>query len=338
MGTSLRVSVEAPDRATALAATEVAIAAVIAAEARLSTWRSTSELSRVNALPVGRTVSLSPRLARDLAGAFACSRMTDGAFAPGMGSLVEAWGLRSGGRLPTDAEIERARSASGLEHVRFDGAGIERLDDRFRFEEGAFGKGVGLDDATAALGTTAAISAVIDLGGQVAVWGKSPRAVVGIADPRQRERVVLQLDVPRGSIATTGNSERGIVVDGVRVGHVLDPRTGRPSNDFGSMTVWTETAATADCLSTALYVLGPSAALRWAASRREIAVVAITATESGLVASASPSLRHRLTSVVDDLELRFETLPSPVAATFVRERPESPGPLPTAEERRNALE
>ena len=85
-----------------------------------------------------------------------------------------------------------------------------------------------------------------------------------LADPRDRQRAVARIEIPSGSVATSGNSERGVVVDGRRIGHLLDPRTGRPAPDFGSLTVWAPTALEADCLATGLYVLGPEAALAWA--------------------------------------------------------------------------
>ena len=97
MGTSLEIAVEAADRAAGLAASERAVAALEAAEARLSTWRDDTELARLNRAPVGEPAALSPALARDLAAARRCWQETEGAFDPGVGALVRAWGLRTGG-------------------------------------------------------------------------------------------------------------------------------------------------------------------------------------------------------------------------------------------------
>lgn len=304
MGTELALIVEAPERGPALDAAERAIRAVRAVELRLSTWDRRSELSRLNAAPALHSVEVSPELARDLAAARQCSERTAGAFTPGMGALVEAWGLREGGRLPEAAAIERALGAVGIENLRIAGHEATRLDELFVVEEGAFGKGVGLDEALEALAATPARAALLDLGGQVAVWGETT-ATVELVDPRDRERVVLQLDLARGSVATTGNSERGIVVDGERLGHVIDPATGRPSADFGSVTVWAERAVIADCLSTALYVMGPEPALEWAAGRSDVGTVVLEAGERGLVARATPNLRPRLRAVAEDVELHF---------------------------------
>jgi len=322
MGTELNLTVQAPDRAAALAASDAAFGAVHDAEQRLSTWIPDSELSRVNLTPAGEERRLSPRLARDLAGALEGWRATAGAFAPGVGALVKAWALRTGGRRPDAREIDEARASASADTVSLQGNRIVRRDDGFLFEEGGFGKGVGLDDAMAALAATEANGAVLDLGGQVAVWGDVV-SDVAIADPRRRDEIALRMLIARGSIATTGNSERGIVVEGERLGHVLDPRTGRPSADFGSLTVWAEDAATADCLATGLYVLGPEQALCWAAGREDVALVAVRETPQGLEALASPQLRDRLTGVADDLVLRFPAVsetcaePTELDASFI---------------------
>lgn len=274
MGTRASVRVTGVDRATALAGSERAIDALQRAEDRLSTWprpgREPGELARLNRAPADRPIELSADLADELARAEACRRETGGAFDPAVGALVAAWGLRDGGRLPSGEELGRARQASGRAfEVRPDGTAVRR-GEAVRIDEGGFGKGAGLDAALAELASVPGVRAAeLDLGGQIAVLGRpdgsSPAAIeVALADPVERTRPVARLDLPAGSVATSGNSERGLVVDGAKVGHLLDPRTGRPAPDFGSVTVWAERALEADCLATGLYVMGPEVALAWA--------------------------------------------------------------------------
>ncbi|HUP42846.1 MAG TPA: FAD:protein FMN transferase, partial [Thermoanaerobaculia bacterium] len=227
--------------------------------------------------------------------------------------------------------LTAARAASG-------GEGLELRDDRtavrrwpgLRIEEGGFGKGAALDAALAAAAAVPEVEqAWIDLGGQVAFyqgrstrvgrWRPSPTLRVGegtrergviqwtevlIAHPADRNRplVALALDPALGgSVATSGNSERGITVGGERRSHLLDPRTGEPAPDFGSLTVWAPTALRADCLSTGLYVLGPEAALAWAAEHPGVEVVVLRAAPTADRASAgrvevlaTPGLEGRL--------------------------------------------
>lgn len=306
MGTELEVRVEAASRDAALAASEVAVRALEAAEARLSTWRDDSELARLNRAPAGTPVQLSPRLAAELRGVRHWWRESGGAFDPGIGALVAAWGLRTGGRVPTLEERERARDAGGLAALRLEaGNRAVRLRPGLRIEEGGWGKGAGLDAAIEALRADGrATAAVLNLGGQVAVYGKGTSWTVPLADPRDRRRAVVSLQIASGSLATSGNSEHGFELDGVRHGHLLDPRTGAPARDFGSLTVWAATALAADCLSK-LYVLGPDGALAWARTHEGVEVLALRTDGDRLHALASAGLRGKLTSLNPDLEIEF---------------------------------
>ncbi|MFL6264144.1 MAG: FAD:protein FMN transferase [Thermoanaerobaculia bacterium] len=299
MGTALDVEVEAVDRPAALAASERAVEALEAAEARLSTWREETELARLNRTPVGEPRTLSPALARDLQAARSCWEETGGAFDPGVGALVRAWGLRTGGRIPDLAELRAANGVSGL---RLRG-GVAVREKELLLEEGGWGKGAGLMDALQALQQSGVARASLDLGGQVAVLGGWE---VPVADPRRRDRSVAVLKVDGGSVSTSGNGERRIVVEGKRLGHILDPRTGAPAPDFGSLTVWTADPLRADCLSTGLYVLGPEQALAWAAAHPGVEVLVLLRREGNrLRALASPGLRGRLKAMDPEVKIDF---------------------------------
>lgn len=308
MGTSLEIRVEALDREQALIASEGAVTAIEAAERRLSTWREDSELARLNRAPAGQTVRLSPALAADLSAARSCWEQTKGAFDPSVGRLVRAWGLRQGGRRPGPEELEKAVAATGLERLRLapDGAALREREDLI-LEEGGFGKGAGLADALKVLGEQPGVTrALLNLGGQVAVLGRAEeRWAIPVADPLVRDRPVVALMIDRGSVSTSGNSERGIIVEGEHLGHILDPHSGRPAPDFGSLTVWTADALLADCLSTGLYVMGPEAALGWAAEHPGIEVLVLQPRRERVRALASAGLAGKLEVLGNNVDVEF---------------------------------
>lgn len=309
MGTTLVVAIEAESRPLALAASERAIRAVEAVERRLSTWTQASELARLNAAPVGEPFGLSGELATDLTRALELRRITGGAFDPGVGALVRAWGLRTGGRQPDPAQIAACLAIGGLDALELEDGRAVRRHPGLVLEEGAFGKGVGLDAALAALALTTwgeVHLVVLDLGGQVLVANGTH--ALSVADPRDRRRAVIGFEIERGSVATSGNSERGIMVGGEPRSHVLDPRTGAPAPDFGSMTVWAGDAMTADALSTGLFVLGPVAGVALAERLPGVEAVALEITTAGLVAHATSGLRGRIEALVDDVHVTFEGL------------------------------
>jgi thiamine biosynthesis lipoprotein len=272
MGTPLRIEIAAPPPAAA-AASEDALAAIEGWEPVLSTWHGEAELARANRAPVGECVTISARLTEALAEAGAWVARTGGAFDPAIGSLVDAWDLRGAGRVPAPAELEAARAAAGWHQVQLDpGPCFRRLDARTWLDSGGFGKGLALRTALDGL-RARGHDALLDFGGQVAVAG-APRDVT-VAHPAARHRPAATISGVAGSAATSAQSERRVVVDGAAYGHLLDPRTGHPVPAWGSVTVVADDPFAADVLSTALFVLGPDAALAWAAGHPETGVLVL---------------------------------------------------------------
>lgn len=294
MGTELGIELAGADRGGLLAASEAAAAAVAAAEARLSTWGEEGELARLNRQPAGLPLPLSEALAAELAAAWACRERTGGAFEPALGPLVAAWDLRAGGRRPRERELAAARAASGARAFQLGpGPAATRLHPGAALEEGGFGKGAGLDRAADAL-TGRVAFARLDLGGQVLLVGDGRPVELAVAGPRERQRAAVALRIEHGSLATSGNSERGGRPEGRPVGHLLDPRTGRPAPDFGSVTVWAPSALAADCLSTGLFVLGPAGALAFAERDPEVGVLVLEPAGAGVRARVAGALRGRV--------------------------------------------
>ena len=268
MGTRAHLSVYAETRDRGAAALESALESIEATEEELSTWRRSSQISALNRQPVGEAWTASPHLCRMFADVWEWHRTTRGAFDPAIGRLLAAWDVHGDGAVPTDDAGRIALASSGLALLGFDddNCTLTRRAD-VTVDVGAFGKGEALDRVAHVVSDS---PWMIDLGGQIAVGGRSPRDggwPIGIAHPYQRDVPVLQIAMTKGSLATSAGSERDLDVDGTRVGHVLDPRTGRPVQFSGSVSVWHERGMAADVLSTALYVMGPEEGLPWADSR-----------------------------------------------------------------------
>jgi len=301
MGTRISVTIEADDRGRAVHASEAALRAVVEVEKRLSTWIDYSELSRLNRTETGADFSVSTELESDLRQAFHWWKETQGAFDPGIASLIAAWNVRGRGREPSAVELQSARAAAGLEHLFID-SGIARIDiDGFGIEEGGFGKGVALDEAADAAREAGADCVMLDFAGQIAIDGDCPEIKVDLADPDLRVERIAMLRVRSGSVATSGNSERGLVVNGVTRGHLLDPRTGSPAPDWGSVTVVASDPVAADCLSTALYVMGPKAGGEWLRGRPDIEAVFVERNGEDTRMTATPGLKGRLEVTVGKL-------------------------------------
>jgi thiamine biosynthesis lipoprotein len=268
MGTRARLVTYAAGRDAGLSTLNAALTSLEATEAELSTWRAESAISQLNRSPVGTPWTASSSLCAMFDEVYRWRDATHSAFDPAIGALTAAWGIHGTARIPSPDELANALTRSGLSQLVFDRAActLTRITD-VTLDVGAFGKGEGLDRAVAVLGHR---SGMIDLGGQISVSGLRPDDrpwTVGIADPRNRERPVVEVHMRRGSLATSSGSERDQTVKNQRVGHILDPRTGRPAPFAGSVTVWHERGLVADMLSTALYVMGPQTGLAWAEAR-----------------------------------------------------------------------
>ena len=268
MGTRVELSAYARDRAEGLRRLESAVVSLEATDSELSTWKETSDVSAINRLPVGRRRSLPPRLCSLFAELQDWQAATLGTFDPGIGALTDAWGIHQGGSTPARAELEKARTRSGIQ--RFD---IDRVQcsiarrDEATIDVGAFGKGEALDRAAARFDGQ---PWMIDFGGQVSVGGVPPGTkawTVLIAHPTERSRSIMNVKLKTGSLSTSAGSEHDLRVNGIRIGHILDPRTGTPAPYGGSVVVWHQRGLVADILSTALYVMGPREGMQWAEAR-----------------------------------------------------------------------
>ncbi len=236
-------------------------------ESMLSTWRDDTDLARVNS---GRPTKISSELMELIQTVLKYRQSTNGTFDPLVGPLIEIWQTRGKGAIPSGKAIaealQRVRSANLLTY----GQDVVALQNGARFEEGAFGKGYALDRMLQKInGKT-----VINFGGQVMVRGRVP---VLIADPEDRQRPLLSVNIENESLSTSSGSEHSFAIDGQRFTHIIDARNGYALPPRGSVSVIHRSALIADILSTALYVMGPDEGLRWA---REHDVDAIFITKS----------------------------------------------------------
>ena len=273
MGTTFELAVRMKYREDALAASEKAVAEILRVEKLLTTWKPGGELWRVDEGAPGKPVAVSHELAELLAVNFAWIPRTHGAFDPTVLPLIRAWGLREKGRIPTAEALAAARAASGAQHFRIAAAAntVTRLSPDAGIDEGAWGKGYALELAGQDLKKAGVQSAVLNLGGQVLAVGSDTAERpwrIPVAHPRDRGRTVAELGLTDLSASTSGDSERGREVAGRKIGHILDPKTGEPAPDFGSVTVVAPSALVADILSTAFFVLGPEKGLALSANLR----------------------------------------------------------------------
>jgi thiamine biosynthesis lipoprotein len=229
-------------------------------------------MSRLNRAPAGEPFSCSPDLFDFLCAGAALSREASGAFDLTVGPLVRLYDLRGSGRWPMEGELDRAMQAVGSGRLRLDPSDRRAIpaSPGMTIDPGGLGKGYALDAAARVLRARGFPVALFDFGGQVLALDAPPGKPgwpVALSHPRRRHEAVLTLVLAGASLATSGNVEHGLVVDGRALGHIMDPVSGRPAPFQGSASIVAPTGARADAFSTALFVMGPERGLAWAAGR-----------------------------------------------------------------------
>ena len=264
-------------------------------EAQLTVYRDDSELSRINATAHREPAVVEPRLFKLLEDAVALSRETGGAYDVTSGALSEAWGfVRGPRRVPESAVLADARARTGWHHLRlnpdkrtvaFDREGI-------RINLGSIGKGYAIDRVAELLRAYWWPTAGLIHGGRSSVYalGSPPgrfggRWEVMLYNPFRPETPLGVFRLRNRALGTSGTSFQQFVLNDRVFGHIIDPRSGEPAEGPASVTVLAPTAATADALSTAFYLLGTDAAAAYIESHPEIGAVIVEsgqATEKGV--------------------------------------------------------
>lgn len=271
------------DTAAGLAALDV----VDAIEERISVYRDTSELSRLNASAAAEWQPVSADLFALLEQAVELHARTGGGFDIASGRLVRTWGfLQRRGRTPAPDELAAALAASGTRWleldrdqrlVRFTCPGLE-------INPGAIGKGWAVDRAIEQL-LAAGVSGALVHGGQSSVRaigrqattraGALPGWPVGIRHPLRPNVRLATVALADRALGTSGSGTQFFIDRGRKLGHILDPRTGLPAEGVLAATVLAPTAAEADALATAAYVLGPGGLERIAPAGSDVGVILV---------------------------------------------------------------
>ena len=281
-------------------------------EEQLSYFRPTSEISRINLLAAESPVEVEPRLFDLLRLAMRLHEETAGAYDITSTPLWEAWGFaRRAGKIPSDADLADARTHVGGQFVELDPV---RRTIRFhrpgvKINVGSIGKGFALDvcaERLRLLGMTDFLvqggkSSVLASGeGRLATastrckedWetrrlgdeetGSAGQPwEVGVPHPRQAGKRLGVVRLHNRALGTSGGQFQSFRHHGRRYGHILDPRSGRPAEGVLSATVTAPTAALADALSTAFFVLGPQPSLDYCRKHPEIGMILFGIAQNG---------------------------------------------------------
>ena len=246
-------------------------------DAKMSTYRDDSEISRFNASTDTTPFQVSEDTVDVLLEARQVWEATGGAFDVTVAPLVNAWGFGPDGTvaaLPSDTELAELRQRVGFQYIEIDSAGstIRKIRPDVSCDLAAIAKGYAVDRVALGVERAGYTRYMVEVGGEVRTHGFNVRGTpwqVAIEKPLTDTRAI-EVVVPLASLAmaTSGDYRNYYEKDGIRYSHTIDPRTGRPiAHKLASASVIHTECAMADAYATALMVLGPNAGYDLAVGR-----------------------------------------------------------------------
>jgi thiamine biosynthesis lipoprotein len=265
MGTRIAVELWSQDRVAAEAAISRVMDEMRRVDALMSTYKPTSQVSRINEQAAQQPVQVDADLFGLLQTALEYSRVTEGAFDITYASVGHLYDFRRHVK-PAEQEIAAALPAVNFRHVlldpktrtvRFSQPGV-------RIDLGGIAKGWAVDQGIAILQKAGVEHAMVTAGGDTRIIGDrfGHPWVVGIRDPRDRDKVIVRMPLVDSALSTSGDYERYFEADGQRYHHIISPSTGHSTSAVSSVSIIGPTATRTDGLSKTIFVLGIKEGMR----------------------------------------------------------------------------
>ncbi len=265
LGSNCEVQLYAPDIIQGQHVANLAIADVQRIEQRYSRYREDSILSAINnTANQGGSIQIDEETLALLNYADTCYQQSNGLFDVTSGVLRNAWDFKSQ-TIPPEKQIQALLPRIGWEKVSIKCSLLSFAEQGMQLDFGGIGKEYAVDRAATICMQHGIQHGLVDLGGDIKIIG--PHAdgrpwSVGIRHPRKSGQLMASIDVSSGGIASSGDYERCIILNGKRYSHILNPKTGWPVRGFSSITVIAEQCVIAGSVAT-ISMLKEKQGKRW---------------------------------------------------------------------------
>jgi thiamine biosynthesis lipoprotein len=262
-------------------AAESALDEIDRLEDQLTVYRDSSEVSQLNRRAAAEEVVVEERLFGLLEMSARLWQQTGGAFDISVGALLKTWGFfRRNAHIPEDTS--HLLDAVGMRHVQLDSGRrtVRYLVPGLEINLGSIGKGYALDRAAARLRSWGIASALLHGGhSSILALGHPPDDgrgwPVAVQHPWDAEKRLATIWLRDRAMGTSAATFQHLEYEGRRLGHILDPRTGWPAEGTSSATAVALSAAEADALATAFFILGADKARAFTANRPDVGALLI---------------------------------------------------------------
>lgn len=269
MGNTFEITVVAGDEGWARAKIAMAIEEIRRIERLLTTFNEQSQTNRINQQAGIGPVKVDTEVFELIKRSLKISGVTDGAFDITFGSVDKRlWNFdRTMTRLPDPETAKAMVQLINYRHVILDeNEGTVMLKEKgMRIGFGGIGKGYAADRAKALLVKEGVQSGIVNASGDLITWGLQADQqpwTIGIAHPDDARRAFSWLNISDRAIATSGNYEKYVMIDGKKYSHTINPKTGMPVTGIKSVTIISPYAEIADAMATPVMVMGVKAGLK----------------------------------------------------------------------------
>lgn len=262
MSTRFEITVVAPNEEIGYLDIDEAVSEIERIEKLISSWDEASETTKIIKNAGIKPVKVSPELFRLIERAIKISEITDGAFDITYASMDNIWKFDgSMDQMPSEEDIQKSIEKIGYKKIVLDPdeQTVFLAEPGMRIGFGAIGKGYAADKAKELLTSKQVKGGIINASGDLTTWGTKATGeqwLVGIANPLSKDKVFSWLPVVESSVATSGNYEKYITLNGKKYSHIIDPRTGYPTTGINSVSVFAKQAELCDALATAVFIMG----------------------------------------------------------------------------------
>lgn len=268
MGNNFTITVVADDKDFALQNINNAIAEIRRIEQLFTTFKPDSQTNLINDNAGIKPVKVDREVFELIERSIAISRITQGAFDITYGSIDKSlWNFdKTMTELPSPELAKRMVHLINYNNIILDreNATVFLKEKGMRIGFGGIGKGYAAEMAKNRLIENKVQSGIINASGDLTAWGTQPNGkpwTIGIANPDQPESAFSYLEISGKAVATSGNYEKYILINGKKYSHTIDPKTGLPITGIKSVTVISSNAEFADAMATPIAVMGIKAGL-----------------------------------------------------------------------------
>lgn len=268
MGNRFEISVVCTDEEVARERVSEAVDEIRRIERLLTTYSETSETAMINAAAGKAPVKVSDETFQLIRRCLEISSLTQGAFDITYGSVDRSlWNFDQHMTALPDQQTAKAmvRLINYRNVVLDQGASTVFLREAgMRIGFGGIGKGYAAEQARALLIRKGVESGVVNASGDLTAWGVQPDGqpwTIGIAHPDAADTPFSYMQISGKAVATSGNYEKFVIINGKKYSHTINPRTGLPVTGIKSVTIISPNAELSDALATPVTIMGTEAGL-----------------------------------------------------------------------------